>query len=60
MSHRSNRIGIDEDTCRRLHRVHRRTGTPVRKLVNTLLRDYLDATLGRRFCFRSPHPRRFR
>ena len=60
MSHRSTRIGIDENSCRRLYCLQRRTGTSVRKLVNALVRDYLDATLGRRFCPRSPHRRRFR
>jgi hypothetical protein len=46
--HRATRIGIDAHTCRRLYRLQRRTGTPVRKLVNALLRDFLDATTDRR------------
>lgn len=40
--HRSFAIRVDADTCRRLARMQRGSGTPVRKLVNTLLRDYLD------------------
>lgn len=40
--HRTYAIRVDADTCRRLHRLQRGTGIPVRKVVNTLLRDYLD------------------
>jgi hypothetical protein len=46
--HRAKRIGIDAHTCRRLYRLQRRTGTPVRKLVNALLRDYLESAIDRR------------
>lgn len=60
MPYRSTRIGIDGDTCRRLHRLHCKTGTPVRKLVNALLRASLDTTLGRRRCTRSTHRGRYR
>jgi len=42
MHRRSYAIRADTDTCRRLVRLQRRTGTPVPKLVNALLRDYLD------------------
>ena len=41
---RSYAVRVDADTCRRLVRLQRGTGTPVRKLVNALLRDYLDLT----------------
>lgn len=44
MHHRSYAVRVDADTCRRLVRMQRVTGTPVRKLVNTLLRDYLELT----------------
>jgi hypothetical protein len=44
MHRRSYAIRVDADTCRRLVRLQRGTGTPVRKLVNALLRDYLDLT----------------
>jgi len=37
-------VRVDADTCRRLVRLQSGTGTPVRKLVNTLLRDFLDLT----------------
>jgi hypothetical protein len=60
MPYRSTRIGIDGDTCRRLHRLHRQTGIPVRKLVNAFLRGCLDTTLGRRVRPRSKHRGRLR
>jgi hypothetical protein len=41
---RSYAVRVDADTCRRLVRLQRGTGTPIRKLVNALLRDYLDLT----------------
>lgn len=41
MHHHSYAIRVDADTCRRLVRLQRGTGTPVRKFVNALLRDYL-------------------
>jgi len=41
---RSYAVRVDADTCRRLIRLQRGTGTPVRKLLNTLLRDFLDLT----------------
>lgn len=44
MHRRSYAIRVDANTCRRLVRLQRGTGTPVRKLVNALLRDYLDLT----------------
>ena len=44
MHRRSYSVCVDADTCRRLVRLQRGTGTPVRKLVNTLLRDFLDLT----------------
>lgn len=44
MHHRSYAVRVDADTCRRLARMQRGTGTPVRKLVNRLLRDFLDLT----------------
>jgi hypothetical protein len=42
MHHRSYAIRVDADTGRRLVRLQRGTGTPIRKLVVSLLRDYLD------------------
>jgi hypothetical protein len=42
MHHRSYAIRIDADTCRRLVRLQRGTGTPVQKLINALVRNYLD------------------
>ncbi len=44
MHYRSYAVHVDADTCRRLVRLQRGTGMPVRKLVNTLLRDFLDLT----------------
>jgi hypothetical protein len=44
MHRRSYAIRVDADTCRRLVRLQRGTGTPIRKLVSALLRDYLDLT----------------
>jgi hypothetical protein len=44
MHRRSYAICVNADTCRRLARLQRGTGIPVRKLVNALLRDYLDLT----------------
>ena len=56
MHHRTYAVRVDADTCRRLSRLQRGTGTPVRKLVNAVLRDYLDSsTHGTR---RSPLRRR--
>lgn len=56
MHHRTYAVRVDADTCRRLVRLQRGTGTPVRKLVNAVLRDYLDgSTDGTR---RSPFRRR--
>jgi len=43
MHHRTYAVRVDADTCRRLIRLQRGTGTPVRKLVNAVLRDYLDS-----------------
>lgn len=54
MHHRTYAIRVDADTCHRLSRLQRGTGTPVRKLVNALLRDYLDVAR------RSRRPRRRR
>ena len=48
MHHRSYAIRVDADTCRRLARLQRGTGIPVRKVVNALLRDYLDLSRGGR------------
>jgi hypothetical protein len=42
MHHRSYPVRLDADMCRRLGRLQRGTGTPVRKLVNALLREYLN------------------
>lgn len=42
MHRRSYAIRVDANTCRRLVRLQRGTGTPVPKLVASLLRDYLD------------------
>jgi hypothetical protein len=42
MNHRSYAICVDADTGRQLVRLQRGTGTPIRKLVASLLRDYLD------------------
>lgn len=44
MHHRSSRVGIDEETCSRLRRLQRGTGTPLQKLINRILRDYVDTT----------------
>ena len=55
--HRATRIGIDAHTCRRLYRLQRRTGTPVRRLVNALLRDYLDSATDRPMSRRPRRPR---
>jgi len=44
MHRRSYAIRVDADTCRRLVRLQRGTGTPIRKLVASLLREYLDRT----------------
>jgi hypothetical protein len=44
MHRRSYAIRVDANTCRRLVRLQRGTGTPIRKLVASLLRDYLDRT----------------
>jgi len=44
MHRRSYAIRVDANTCRRLVRLQRNSPTPVRKLVNALLRDYLDLT----------------
>jgi hypothetical protein len=43
MHHRTYAVRVDADTGQRLARLQRRSGTPVRKLVNALLRDFLDA-----------------
>ena len=48
MHHRTYAVRVDADTGRRLARLQRSTGTPVRKLVNALLRDYLDTFLAHR------------
>jgi hypothetical protein len=42
MHHRTYAVRVDANTCRRLVRLQRGTGTPIRKLVNAVLRDYLD------------------
>ncbi len=42
MCHRTYAIRVDAGTARRLLRLQRGTGTPVRKLVNSVLRHYLD------------------
>lgn|GEM_PF-1597777 len=42
MHRRSYAVRVDPNTCRRLVRLQRGTGTPIPKLVNALLRDYLD------------------
>ncbi len=42
MRYRAHSIRVDADTCHRLSRLQRGTGTPVRKIVNAVLRDYLD------------------
>ena len=56
MHHRTYAVRVDADTCRRLYRLQRGTGTPVRKLVNAVLRDYLDSCVPR--APRSPFRRR--
>lgn len=53
MHHRTYAVRVDVDTGRRLARLQRGTGTPVRKLVNALLREYLDTFPERRCCRRS-------
>lgn len=57
MHRRSYAVRVDADTCRRLVRLQRGTGTPVRKLVNTLLRDYLDLAGPPRLARRCRRPR---
>jgi hypothetical protein len=42
MYHRTYAVQIDAGVCRRLARLRRRTGTPVQKLVNSILRRYAD------------------
>ena len=56
MHHRTYAVRVDADTCRRLTRLQRGTGTPVRKIVNAVLRDYLDDCAYR--ALRSPLGRR--
>lgn len=42
MYHRTYAVQIDAGVCRRLARLRRRTGTPVQKIVNSILRRYAD------------------
>lgn len=42
MHHRTYAIRLEAGVCRRLARLRRRTGTPVQKLVNAILRSYTD------------------
>lgn len=43
MHYRRYAIRVDAGTARRLMRLQRGTGTPVRKLVTSVLNDYLDS-----------------